>query len=176
MGRSLWPEWNQAFVCFSVMWQQVWIGMRPVVNHYQCHSVFSLQRSDIMLIHQPLSATVWRLGVCSLWSHWKTELPDPTHLSANDSRFALLPIDPRFCISTTGWNLANLTQNMSAPEVVLFDGPGTIRVQVCCTERHWLVKTKLCLLQHVLSNHSDCDSKHWVQYMSFLCVKQIMNI
>lgn len=27
-----------------------------------------LQRSDIMLTHQPLSATVWRLTACSLWS------------------------------------------------------------------------------------------------------------
>lgn len=47
------------FVRFTVMWQQVWTGMQPAVNHYhQGLSISSLQKSDIMLTHQPLSATV----------------------------------------------------------------------------------------------------------------------
>lgn len=38
-----WPERCGDFARFSVMWQQVWTGMQPAVNHYhQCLSLSAL--------------------------------------------------------------------------------------------------------------------------------------
>ena len=63
-GKELVAREDSGFVLFPVMWQQVWTGMQPAVNHYQCHPVFSLERSDFMLTHQPLSCLILKIKSC----------------------------------------------------------------------------------------------------------------
>lgn len=54
---------GSGFVSFSVMWHQVLTGMQLGGNHYlHCHLLSSVHRSDIILTHQPLSPSVWRLS------------------------------------------------------------------------------------------------------------------
>lgn len=70
------------------MWQQVWTGMQPAVNHSrQSPSVSSLQRSDIMLTHQTFICHSLKVKSCSVITLGDGTASSRTSLPANASIF-----------------------------------------------------------------------------------------